>query len=70
MNDTLPSGILLLVILGAALMAYLLPSMIAFKREHKFSSTILWINLLTGWTFFGWWASLLWAINTDTEKTV
>ena len=40
---------------------YILPSIIAFCREHDRTSSIVVLNLLIGWTVFGWILALAWA---------
>ena len=51
--------------LGAFLL-YILPSLIARKRDHKQETAIILLNLLLGWTLIGWIAALIWAvINYD-----
>lgn len=63
--------ILLCVISGiAGIIAYFLPSIIAYKKEHKNKGTILLINFVLGWTFIGWAGCLVWAfIDTDGSTT-
>lgn len=57
-NFTIPE--LLLVVLIFAF--YFLPASIAFLRNHKNKLAIFLLNLLLGWTFLGWVASLIWAV--------
>jgi hypothetical protein len=45
------------------LLSYFLPSFIAYKRGHQDTGTIFFINLLLGWTLFGWVACLIWAFT-------
>lgn len=42
---------------------YLLPTFVAFGREHHNKWAILVLNLFLGWTFLGWIASLVWAVT-------
>ena len=51
---------LLIIILIFA--GYLLPSLIAFLRQHKNKLAIFLLNLLLGWTVFGWVSSLVWSV--------
>jgi Superinfection immunity protein len=39
----------------------LLPTRIAFKREHDRRIAITLVNLLAGWTGIGWIVALVWA---------
>lgn len=44
-------------IMAGILVAYLLPSLISALRHLPNTGSILIVNLLLGWTFFGWvWA--------------
>jgi hypothetical protein len=51
-----------LVILAIGLAVYFVPTIIAFARNHKNKAGIFLVNLLTGWTFFGWVGSLVWSV--------
>jgi competence protein ComGC len=51
---------LLLVVLIFAL--YFLSTLIAFSRQHKNKLAIFLLNLLLGWTVFGWVVSLVWSV--------
>ena len=51
---------LLIIILIFA--GYFLPSLIAFLRQHKNKLAIFLLNLLLGWTVFGWVSSLVWSV--------
>jgi hypothetical protein len=59
--------LLLLVVL--AIMIYMLPTVVAMGRKHRNASAIAALNLLTGWTFLGWVASLVWAITSNVEPS-
>ena len=58
------------LILGVlfALPVYFVPTIIAAIRKTRNLVTIIILNLLVGWTFLGWVASLVWAI-IDAKKT-
>ena len=43
--------------------AYLLPTIIAFKRKHRNRYVILVINLALGGTVLAWLGALIWALN-------
>lgn len=51
---------ILLVVLILA--GYFLPSFIAMLRNHKNKLAILLLNILLGWTVFGWVGSLVWSV--------
>jgi len=55
----------LLIILAAL---YLVPTLIAFLRGHRQLMAIGALNVLLGWTFLGWVASLIWSL-TSTDRT-
>jgi hypothetical protein len=44
-----------------AVLIALLPTLIAFKREHDRRIAIALLNLLAGWTLIGWVVALVWA---------
>jgi len=52
--------------IGVAL--YFLPVLIALYRKHNALLPIVLIDLFLGWTFLGWLAALLWAINKDVKE--
>lgn len=68
MNGSSTAGdtFLVIFILGlglAALLVYLLPTLIAFFRSHRNRWVILVINVVFGATLLGWLFSLIWALN-------
>ncbi|MGJ9385588.1 superinfection immunity protein [Salipaludibacillus sp. CF4.18] len=47
---------------------YLIPSIIALRTEHKNSKSIIALNILLGWTFWGWLAIFVWSLfGKDTK---
>ena len=50
---------------GFGFVMYFLPSIIAFARSKRDSTSILVLNLLLGWTAIGWVIALVWAVKTD-----
>lgn len=56
------AGLITLIILGAL---YFIPSIIAHNRNHRQFTAIFLLNLLTGWTFIGWVAALIWSVIED-----
>ena len=64
--------ILAMVIFTAfiSLAIYFVPIIIAYVRRHNNFVAICLLNIFTGWTFLGWLASLLWALNSDTESYI
>lgn len=64
-------GFLMLLLISwlfISLIVYFIPVMVAFVRKHKNIFAIAVLNVVLGWTFFGWLAALLWALNSDTSK--
>jgi hypothetical protein len=64
MSDATTTVILLLLVL----ILYLLPTVIAFGREHPSRSTLALLNIALGWTLIGWIAVFLWALMAETES--
>ena len=54
-----------LIILFLLIALYLLPAIIAQFKERKNATAIFLLNLLLGWTFFGWVIALVWAFIED-----
>jgi len=48
---------------------YLLPSIIALKRDKHNKSAIIMLNVLLGWTLVGWVVAMVWAVTKDTVLT-
>lgn len=57
---------LILFFLAAAI--YLIPSIIAVRRHHRNLPALIALNVLLGWTFFGWVAALVWALYRPQVK--
>ena len=51
-------------LLVVGLIFYCLPSIIAFSRQPPNSGSIYVVNLLLGWTIWGWVTSLAMAVRT------
>ncbi len=51
-----------------ALLIYFIPLLVALLRKHRNPVAIGVLNLVLGWTFFGWLAALLWSLNCDTQN--
>lgn len=52
------------VFCGFMLLAYFLPTVTAFVREHKRLGWICLANILVGWTVLGWALVALWAMSS------
>jgi hypothetical protein len=58
------SGIFLVIILA---LIYIAPIIVARVREHPQYGAIAALNILLGWTFVGWVASLVWALTNQRK---
>ncbi|HTZ36810.1 MAG TPA: superinfection immunity protein [Stellaceae bacterium] len=56
----------ILMLLAIALI-YMLPTLVAFGREHPRRHDIVLVNVLLGWTLIGWLAAFFWAALTPVE---
>lgn len=54
-------GCLILIVI--ALLIYLIPTIIAFKRGHRNRFVIMAINIALGGTLIAWLGALIWALN-------
>lgn len=52
-----------------AVILYVLPCFIAFRRKHRNRTAILVTNLFVGWTFIGWVVALIWASTSNVEPS-
>lgn len=55
--------VIAIVIMAIAFAIYFLPTFIAFNRRHHNRLAIFGLNLLLGWTFFGWVGAFIWALT-------
>jgi Superinfection immunity protein len=68
MSDLFYSHLLISVpLLPAAATIYVLPMLLASERRHKHANAIVVFNILTGWTFFGWVISFVWALTEENQ---
>lgn len=56
------------ILLFIGLAVYFIPVIVAYIRKHQDIIPITILNIMFGWTFLGWLASLLWALNSDVDK--
>ncbi|MBI5442274.1 MAG: superinfection immunity protein [Deltaproteobacteria bacterium] len=52
------------LILAVGALLYLVPTFVAYRRRHHNRAAIGLLNVLLGWTFFGWAIALVWAATT------
>lgn len=55
------------VLFLVCLQVYLIPVLVAAKREHRQIAAIAAVNVLLGWTLVGWVVALAWSLTTDTR---
>jgi hypothetical protein len=68
MSDLVYANLLLSLALSPTLVAiYVMPMIIASERRHKHVNAIVVFSVLTGWTFFGWFISFVWALAEEKE---
>ncbi len=51
----------IVIVLIAILTIYMLPTLIAYSREHSRRAVVTVCNIFLGWTLLGWIAVFLWA---------
>lgn len=56
-----------IVILIVTAVVYVIPSIIATKRNHRNRMAITVLNIVAGWTLLGWVGSLVWACLKDKD---
>lgn len=49
------------ILLALVLILYLLPTLVAYGREHLRRHDVAIVNVLIGWTLIGWIVVFLWA---------
>lgn len=64
MSDVL-TVLVSLAIVAAAVTAYMLPSIIAWRRHKRNTPAIFLLNFFFGWSFVGWVVALVWAFTYD-----
>jgi len=55
------------IMLMLVVIIYMLPTLIAFGREHPRRVEIFVLNILIGWTLIGWFLVFLWAALARVE---
>ncbi len=49
------------------LFVYFFPTYIAFALGHVDARGVFFINLMLGWTIFGWFFALIWALDPNRK---
>ena len=55
------------ILLAIIVLIYMLPTLIAFGRDHPRRGLILILNVIFGWTLLGWILIFLWAALGRSE---
>jgi hypothetical protein len=58
-------GIFALALLLLLIPLYLLPTIVAVKKNRRQMTAIFILNLLLGWTIIGWAGAMVWAFIED-----
>ncbi|HEX5319333.1 MAG TPA: superinfection immunity protein [Stellaceae bacterium] len=58
MYDTATTAVILAVIV----LLYILPTILAYGRDHPHRQSLALVNILFGWTLIGWVGVFLWAL--------
>ena len=58
-------GLLFFPLFGFGFVLYFLPTIVAFARNKRDTTSILLLNFFLGWTAIGWVIALVWAVKTD-----
>lgn len=56
-----------LIFFAAGMALYLLPTAVALHRNCKATAWLAAVNVLLGWTVFGWFVSMAWAALCRTS---
>jgi cytochrome bd-type quinol oxidase subunit 2 len=56
------------LVLGVLALVYFMPTFVAVFRKHHNAAAIVILNILTGWSFVGWVAALVWSFTEIRTK--
>jgi hypothetical protein len=56
------------IVLVLILVIYMLPTLVAYSREHPHRAVLAVFNIFLGWTLIGWIAVFLWAALAPAEE--
>jgi hypothetical protein len=62
------SALMYFAALVAFALLYLAPGFLALHRRHQNTTAIVVLNVLTGWTLFGWIGSMVWASTAGPQE--
>jgi Superinfection immunity protein len=55
---------------GLVAAGYFLPSLIAWRRNHRNLGSVMALNAMLGWTLIGWVAALVWSLYVERHPGV
>jgi hypothetical protein len=55
---------------GFGFLMYFLPSIVAFARNKRDTTSIVLLNFFLGWSVIGWVIALVWAFKVDAPMVV
>lgn len=59
---------LVILLAGVALIVYFVPTIEAYRRNHRNREGVFVVNLLLGWSLVGWCVAMVWAtIKQEAE---
>jgi len=61
-------GAMVLFLIGVVV--YLLPAIVAKKREHPNTTSIVVLNIFLGWSVLGWIVALVWAFSAKKSVVI
>lgn len=65
---SITAGLTLSMMIVAAFYIYILPAIIATRRQHKRENAVLILTLLFGWTVVGWMLLFTWALTGEQRR--
>ena len=63
-------GFFLFPFFGFGFLMYFLPSVVAFARNKRDTTSIVLLNFFLGWSVIGWVIALVWAFKNDVSMAV
>ena len=57
--------ILIVIVMIPLLLAYFIPTIIAFTKNKDNKTTVLLLNIFIGWSFIGWVVALILALKQN-----
>lgn len=60
--------LIIAVVLGVLIPLYFLPMIVAVRRRHHAKVGIITLNVLLGWTFWGWVIALVWVYVSPATR--